>query len=456
MAIETKIRRFIMVVQYYSNAAGIFQKREIFPADTIPGAITAQPAKEASTGHIYGFGVAITPASCYLLAQMGPEKRTAFLEHIYGRNGLNLSVGRLCVGSSDYSAELYTYDDVPFDTELKHFSVERDEKYVIPMIKEILKIRPDLYLYASPWSPPGWMKTGGSICGGHMREEFIDCYADYYIKYLQAYAAHGIHIQALTPQNEPETHQSGKMPACIWHPELEAKFVKILRAKLDELKMDVKIWLWDYRFTGIDRVLWSLDTIEGLADCCAGVAFHYYAGDIERTLPLRDRYSQLELHFTEGGPRLYDHYDTDWCKWAIMITKALTCGYRSFTGWNLLLDETGGPNIGPYFCGGLATLHSITGELCYSGQSIAIQHIAPYITPTSRIYPLITDEAIHSPMFGYPNTKELMVGFLIENGENTVCVMVNPDKGKKQVRFFAKDRWWYAEILSDSISTIIL
>lgn len=445
-----------MAIQYFSNAAAKFQKREIFPADTIPAAVTAKPASISSVSNFYGFGVAITPSSCYLLAQMEPAKRTAFLQHIYGKDGLNLSVGRLCVGSSDYSAELYTYDDIPFDTELKHFSVERDEKYVIPMIKEILNIRPDLYLYSSPWSPPGWMKTGGSICGGHMREEFVECYANYYIKFLQAYAAHGIHIQALTPQNEPETHQSGRMPACIWNPETEARFIKILRSKLDEQGMDVKIWMWDYRFDGIARVLWSLGTIKGLAPCCAGAAFHYYHGNIEQTLALRERYPQLEMHFTEGGPRLYDHYDSDWCKWGIMITKALTSGYSSFTGWNLLLDETGGPNIGPYFCGGLATLHSLTGELSYSGQSVAMQHIAPYITPASKIYPLTTDEAIHSPMFSFPKTKELMVGFLIENENSTVCVMVNPDKDKKQVRFFAKDQWWYAELLTDTISTIIL
>ena len=186
------------------------------------------------------------------------------------------------------------------------------------------------------------------------------------------------------------------------------------------------------------------------------MAFHYYAGNIEQTQILRRQYPQLELHFTEGGPRLYDNYDTDWCKWGIMIAKALACGYRSFTGWNLLLDETGGPNIGPYFCGGLATLHSITGELSYSGQSIAMHHIAPYITVDSKIYPMMTDEIPRSSMFAYPKTTALLEGFLIENPDSTVCVMVNPDKDKKQVRFFAKEQWWYAELLADSISTIIL
>ena len=294
------------------------------------------------------------------------------------------------------------------------------------------------------------------MCGGHMREKYVECYADYYIKFLEAYASHGIHISALTPQNEPETHQSGKMPACIWHPELEAKFIKILRKKLDEKGMDVKIWLWDYRFNGIDRVLWSLEEIDGLAKACSGVGFHYYDGKIEQTVVLRERYPELELHFTEGGPRLYDHYDNDWCKWGIMMAKALRCGYRSFTGWNLLLDETGGPNIGPFFCGGLGTVNSLTGELSYSGQSKAMAHIAPYITPESVIYPLVTDEVTYNPMFKYPKSTALMEGFLIRNGENTVCVMINPDSDKKQVCLSVDDKTWYVELMPDTISTVVL
>lgn len=444
-----------MAIQYFSNSAGVMQSREVFPAGTIPGSITAVPTQEPTTQNFYGFGVAITPSSCYLLAQMEPEKRTAFLQNIYGKDGIGLKVGRLCVGSSDYSAELYSYDDVPFDTELKHFSVEQDEKYVIPMLKEILKINPDLYLYSSPWSPPAWMKTGNSLCGGHMREEFVECYVEYYIKFLKAYAAHGIPVRALTPQNEPETHQEGKMPACIWNPETEARFIKLMRKRLDEEGMDVKIWMWDYRFTGIHRVMWSLDTIEGLAECCTGVGFHYYAGQIEQTLPLREQYPQLELHFTEGGPRLYDHYDTDWCKWGIMISKALRCGYSSFTGWNLLLDEYGSPNIGPYFCGGLATLHSQTGELNYSGQSKAMQHIAPYLTSDAKVYPLVADDVPNACMFRYPKNPSLLEGFLIRSANNTVCVMINDDKEKKQVRVQINGQWWYVELLPDSISTVV-
>lgn len=445
-----------MATQYFTNSAGALQAREVFPAGSIPGSVTAVPADVPSVKGFYGFGVAITASSCYLLAQMAPEERTALLQYIYGKDGAGLSVGRLTVGASDYSAELYSYDDVPFDTELKHFSVERDEKYVIPMIKEILRINPDLYLFASPWSPPAWMKTGNSLCGGHMREEFVECYADYYVKFLEAYAAHGILIRALTPQNEPETHQEGRMPACIWHPETEARFIRCLRKRLDEKGMDVKIWMWDYRFTGIDRVLWSLDNIPGLAQCCTGVAFHYYQGTVEQTAKLHDYYPQLEMHFTEGGPRLYDHYDCDWCKWGLMISKAIRCGYQSFTGWNLMLDENGGPNIGPYLCGGLVTKNSLTGALSYSGQLKAMAHIAPYITPESVIYPLNTDEVAHDPMFRYPKHREMMDGFVIENGDKRVCFMVNGDSEKKQVRVHIGGTWYYVELLPDSISTIVV
>lgn len=117
------------------------------------------------------------------------------------------------------------------DMKLENFSIERDMEYIVPMIKEIMKHNPNIKLFASPWSPPGWMKTEGSMCGGYMKWEYIDCYADYIIKYLQAYKKEGIEISAITPQNEPETHQGGHMPACIWHPDFEAKFVEVLRKK---------------------------------------------------------------------------------------------------------------------------------------------------------------------------------------------------------------------------------
>ena len=433
-----------------------FTKHRVFPAEMMASAATLIESEETFSDFL-GFGAAITGSSCYNLSLMSKADRTALLRNLYSKEGVGMSVGRVSVGASDYSAELYSYDDVPFDTELKHFSIARDEAYIIPIIKEILEINPDLYLFASPRSPPGWMKTGGNLCGGYMRDEFLDCYADSIIKFIEAYAAHGIKISALTPQNEPNNQQKGLMPACVWHPQTEADFIKILRKKLDKKGMDVKIWMLDHSFFDVGRVTWSLDNCQGLADACDGVAFHYYGGVIEETDVLRRTYPKLELHFTEGGPRLTDHYDTDWCKWTLMISRSLRHGYRSFTGWNLMLDETGGPNVGPYTCGGLITRQLESGALSESGQLKAFRHIAPYLKPNSVIRPIRQDDKFGQPMFGYPAVMREVEGFSIDNRDGKkILILANPNEGKKQTQICLDKTWWYLELPANSVSTVVI
>jgi len=429
---------------------------EIFKSPIMSGADILKTSESPVNNSFLGIGVAITGSSCYVLSKMDADKRHSLLEHIYGKDGLNLAVARLSIGSSDYSAELYSYDDVPFDTSLEHFSIDKDRAYVLPVIKEILEIRPDLYIFASPWSPPAWMKTGNCLCLGYMREQYVECYADYIIKFLQAYENEGIHVSAITPQNEAETQQSGEMPACIWHPEIEAKFIKCLRSKLNSLGMDTKIWMHDHNFKGATRVKWMLDACEGLADSADGIAFHYYDGTIEQTLSLKDSYPDLRMHFTEGGPRLYDNYSTDWCKWGIMISKAICADYGSFTGWNLALDELGHPNLGLFGCGGLVTVNSTTHEVSsYSGQYKAMNHIAPYITPESKIYSIRSDTGIAQGMFEYPKDNKPLCGLLIDNGSKKIAVIINPNPNKRATQLVINEELYYLPILADSISTVI-
>lgn len=445
-------------VQIFTDPNHFQVKREIFSSvEQVSRAKLLEIGEQVNTD-FRGLGVAITGSSCYELSLMEAEERKDFLKRIYSKEGLGLSVGRLSIASSDYSAELYSYAEVPFDMELKHFSIERDEKYIIPMIKEILEINPDIFLYAAPWSPPGWMKTGGSMCGGYMREEYLECYANYFVKFVKAYAEHGIKIRAVTPQNETHTDQYGKMPACMWHPEIEAKFIQILHGKFAEHNLDVKIWMYDHNFSDANRVLWSLNECKGLTDCCDGVAFHYYRGSIEETQKVSKAYPSLELHFTEAGPRLYDHYDCDWCKWGIMVAKALQHNYKSFAGWNLMLDETGGPNIGPFWCAGLATRHSVTGELSYSGQYKAFAHISPYITSKSRISPIVATDVIGEEIHCFPEYKREVVGIAIDNQDGKlVLVLTNANESSKmQTKFYRNNVWWYAELQPNSISTLII
>jgi len=171
---------------------------------------------------------------------------------------------------------------------------------------------------------------------------------------------------------------------------------------------------------------------------------------------LKNAYPNIPLHFTEAGPRLNDNYGTDWCKWGIMISKVLNCGFSSFTGWNLLLDETGGPNIGPFTCGGLATVNSITGELSYSGQYKALKHIAPFLGRKCKVLRTVINKN-DAGMFRYPKLPQPLTCTAIEaeNG-NIILLLVNPDATKKQVQYYLNGTWWYTELLPNTLSTVVI
>ena len=439
---------------FTTNEYGEYIEDSFFAGTTLCGITTAKKDDTFVNKGFIGCGVAITGASCYNLSKMDKAERRELLEYIYTPKGLDLKIGRLTIGSSDYSAEVYSYDDVENDVELKHFSIERDKNYIIPMIKEILEIKPDLKLFASPWSPPGWMKTGGSLGGGYMRDKYLDVYANYFVKYIKAYEAEGIIISAVTIQNEPETHQNGQMPACRWHPDTESRFASILRKRFDENNIETKIWFYDHNFLRTDRVKWCFEEYPELRKDCDGIAFHYYHGNIEQTNILKELYPELPLHFTEGGPRLYDNYATDWCKWGLMIIKALNNGYSSLTGWNLMLDEQGGPNVGPFFCGGLVTRNSLDNLLSYSGQSKAFKHFA-MIDETWKISPL-KFERTEMSIFAFPKYERYTEGCIATSKDGkTILLLVNPSDKKEQLQYFHDGKWWYIEMMPNTLATAI-
>ncbi len=443
------------VTKYTTNDSGVMRAEPVFTAGSECGAAQHIIIDKTPSNVCKGFGVALTGASCYELARMEPAARKKLLTDIYGKDGLNLSVARLAIGSCDYSAEIYTYDDVPGDIELKHFSIERDRAYILPMIKEILEIRPDLKFFASPWSPPGWMKTGGFICGGYMRTKYIDVFADYIIKYLEAYEKEGIHISALTPQNEPDVDQYGKFPACIWNPDQEAKYIFTLSDKLKAKGMDVDIWFHDHNFNGWRRVNWMLEEYPKLTECCSSAAFHYYNGCIEMIDRIKEEHPEIRFQFTEGGPRLKDCFADDWCKWGTMMAKALNHGCETFTGWNLMLDEEGRPNVGHCYCAGLVTLNSVTEELSYSGQYRAFNHFAHFIQNGAEIYrSRVANDGWE--VFDFRNMQFETTSCAAKNPDGSLVVQViNPNSEKRQCQIFYDNSWWYFDVMENSVSTVV-
>src|SRR5260370_929518 len=265
--------------------------------------------------NILGFGAAFTDASCYLFNKMNAQDKQALLSDLFSPDGLGLSVARTCVGASDYSTKPYSFDDSPEpDPELKHFTIEHDREYILPTLRAARKLNPDLFLFSSPWSPPGWMKAGGSMLGGSMRKKYCAPYANYFVKFLQDYSSEGVKINAITIQNE-------------------------------------------------------FDTDPDVSKYVHGVAWHGYMGSPEAMTKVHDAFPSKNAYWTEGGPDITSpDYATDWSKWAHTFTGVLRNWSQCIVGWNLLLDEKGNPNIGPFPSVDLVTIDSKTAPLTHTRQ----------------------------------------------------------------------------------------
>lgn len=325
---------------------------------------------------ILGFGAAFTDASCYLLGRMDASPRRQLLEELVGPSGLRLSVGRTCVGSSDYSRTAYSFDDSPTpDPELKNFSIDHDRAYILPTLREAAQVNPDMFYFSSPWSPPGWMKSNGSLLGGSMRKHYLASYAQYFVKFIQGYKAEGVSISAVTSQNEVDTDQDGRMPAALWGQEYEMAFVRhFLGPAFRDASLGTKIWLLDHNYDLWGRVLDELSD-PGVFEFVDGVAWHGYGGSSDAMTKVHKAFPTKHAYWTEGGPDITDpKYAKDWAKWSSTCAGILRNWARCIVAWNLVLDEKGNPNIGPFPCGGMVTLDSKTQQVTRSGQYWAFAH----------------------------------------------------------------------------------
>lgn len=324
-----------------------------------------------------GFGAAFTDAACYTFNRLSAAAREDLFHELFHPSEMGLSVCRTCMGSSDYSTEVFSYDEGEPDLEMKRFSIAHDQAYVLPMLREARKANPDMFLFSSPWSPPGWMKAGGSMLGGSMRQHYFAPYAQYFVKFLQGYAAEGVPIQAVTVQNEVDTDQDGRMPACIWAQEYEIGFVKDhLGPQLQKNGLSTKIWILDHNYNLWGRAVAELDDPD-LHKYCSAIAFHGYVGGADMMTKAHEAHPEAQIYWTEGGPDYTQpDYETDWANWGQTYTQAIRNWSQSITGWNLALDEKGRPNIGPFSCGGMVTIHSQSKEITRSGQYWAFAHFS--------------------------------------------------------------------------------
>ncbi len=341
---------------------------------------------------IEGIGGAITDASAETFYKLPAEKQAEILKAYYNPiDGIGYSIARTNINSCDFSSGSYAYADVPGDTALTSFTIEHDLKYKIPLIQAAIKESGNnLLLYASPWSPPAWMKSNNNMLqGGKLLPEYYQSWADYYVKFIQEYKKQGIDIWGLTVQNEPAAVQTWE--SCIYTGEEERDFVKnFMGPSLEKAGMsNVKVIVWDHnRGLMYQRAKMVLEDPEA-AKYVWGTGFHWYTGDhFDNVRLVAEAFPDKKLLFTEGCTYPFN-FDSlaNWSygeTYGKSVLLDLNNGASGWTDWNILLDETGGPNHVNNFCFAPVIGDTRSGEVIYMNSFYYMGHFSKFIRPGAK------------------------------------------------------------------------
>ena len=377
-----------------------------------------------------GFGAAMTDSTCYVISQMKADERAALMHEMFAPGEMALNVCRTTIGASDYSRTLYSYDESSTpDPKLEKFSIDHDKVYILPVLREARKENPELFLFSSPWSPPGWMKANNSMLGGAMRKLSFGPYAEYFVKFLEAYKAEGVAIDAVTVQNETDAEQEGHMPACVWAQEAEIEFVKShLGPALRKAGLPAKIWVIDHNYNLWGRAIGELSD-PAAYEFIDGIAWHGYVGDASAMSRVHETFPEKGAYWTEGGPDYtLPDYATDYTTWATTFNGIVNNWSRSITAWNLALDEKGNPNIGPFNCGGTVTVDSASHKITRSGQYWAFAHYTKHVKRGAQVFATegVGRDGAAGPVThaGFRNPDGKMVVVLANKGPQTSVQLV--------------------------------
>lgn len=402
-----------------------------------------------------GIGGAVTDASAEVFAKLAVEKQKEFLKAYYDKEaGIGYSLMRTTIHSSDFASGSYTYVEEG-DSQLKSFSIEHDRKYKIPLIKKARETAGgSMVLYASPWSPPAFMKSNKSMLkGGSLLPEFYQPWANYYTKFIKAYEKEGLPIWGISLQNEPMAVQTWE--SCIYSAEQERDFLKYyLGPTMQKEGLGAKkIIVWDHNR---DQMLQRANVIfsDPLASKYAwGMGFHWYetwAGGLpmfENVSRVQQAYPEKNLLFTEGcvekfDANKYQFWDNGERYGAAMIHD-FNNGTVGWTDWNILLDEKGGPNHVGNFC--FAPIHADTnsGELIYTPSYYYIGHFSKFIRPQAkRLSTAVSRSVLLSTSFRNTDGK-------------IVTVLMNQSDAEVAYNLCVGNQAAQGSILANSIQTLV-
>ena len=412
-----------------------------------------EPRKTFQT--FLGIGGAITDASAEVFAKLPKNKQEELLQAYYNKDkGIGYSLVRTTIHSSDFSSESYTYI-TEGDKELKTFNIEHDKKYKIPLLKRAIETTGGkLTLFASPWSPPAFMKTNNNMLrGGKLLPEFYQPWANYYVKFIKSYEKEGIPVWGLTLQNEPMATQ--KWESCIYTAEEERDFLKnYLGPTLKKSGLgNTKITVWDHNRDLISQRSNTILNDPEANKYVWGIGFHWYeswsGGEpmFENIRKVYDLYPNKNLLFTEGCNENFKSENYQLWKNGERYGKSMINDFNNgtvgWTDWNILLDENGGPNHVGNFC--FSPIHGDikTGELIYTPSYYFIGHFSKFIQKGAKRIDCVTSRSnLISTSFFNPDGK-------------VVTVVMNQSSEKIDYNLYVDTNKVSISILPHAIQTLI-
>ncbi len=364
---------------------------------------------------IDGFGFALTGGSAMHLVKMSPGSRAALLKELFATDGnaIGISYLRLSIGASDLNERVFSYNDFKegeTDLELRNFDLGPDKADVIPVLKEILAITPKIKIMGSPWSPPAWMKTSFDSRGGMLKPEFYPVYAAYLVRYIQEMKKLGIHIDAITIQNEPL--HPGNNPSLLMVAPDQATFIKNnLGPAFKKAGIDTKIVIYDHNADRPDYPIAILNDPEA-RKYVDGSAFHLYGGKIESLTDVRNAHPDKNIYFTEQ--MVIDGRDSAVLNIVSPVKRLIIGATRNWSRnvleWNLAADPENKPYTdrgGCPMCQGAVTIDrdKVTRNLAY----YAIAHASKFVRPGAfRIASSYSDD-LSNVAFKTPEGKIVLI-----------------------------------------------
>ncbi|HTH58441.1 MAG TPA: glycoside hydrolase family 30 beta sandwich domain-containing protein, partial [Cyclobacteriaceae bacterium] len=403
----------------------------VFKVDS-PNATTIQVDSTIQFQTMDGFGYALTGGSAQLMMQkMNAADRTKLLRELFltTDGGIGISYLRISMGSSDLDDHVFSYDDNNgvADPSLSKFSLDPDRAYLIPVLKEVISLNPEIKIMGSPWCAPAWMTTNNAVKGGSLNAGYYQAYANYFVKYVQGMASEGITIDAVTVQNEPEN--PGNTPSMVMTSTQQNDFVKTyLGPAFKAANIKTKIVIFDHNCDHPDYPI-SILNDAATKDFVDGSAFHLYIGDISALSTVHSAHPDKNLYFTEQWTSGKGDFAGD-LRWHVknLIIGAPRNWSRNVLEWNLAADENWNPhtsNGGCTECQGALTINSTSGAVTRNVSYYIIAHASKLVRPGStRILSTIVD-GLYNVAFLTPDGKKVLIVVNDNNIAKTFAIGFN-------------------------------